>query len=87
MSALASVSRARFRASRSSGVRTRASAVADWQLDSGYKLRSVTSVRYFRTNPTMADSFSVNIYNNTGTQVRDHTWSQELRLESPIGED
>lgn len=64
-----------------------ASAVADWQLESGYKLRSVTSVRYFRTNPVMADGFSVNIYNNTGTQVRDHTWSQELRLESPVGED
>lgn len=62
------------------------SAVADWQLENDYKLRSVTSVRYFRTDPTMADGFSVNIYNRTGTQVRDHTWSQELRLESPIGE-
>jgi iron complex outermembrane receptor protein len=63
-----------------------ASAVADWQLDSGYKLRSVTSMRYFRTDPSTADGFSVNIYNNTGTQVRDHTWSQEFRVESPIGE-
>jgi iron complex outermembrane receptor protein len=63
-----------------------ASAVADWQLDSGYKLRSVTSMRYFRTDPSMADGFSVNVYNDTGTQVRDHTWSQEFRVESPLGE-
>lgn len=62
------------------------SAVAQWQFDSGYKLRSVSSVRSFRSEPNMADGFSVNIYNNTGTAVRDRTWSQELRLDSPLGE-
>ncbi|MET0266149.1 MAG: TonB-dependent receptor [Duganella sp.] len=62
------------------------SAVAQWNFDSGYKLRSVTSVRSFRSEPTMADGFSVNVYNNTGTAVRDRTWSQELRLDSPRGE-
>lgn len=62
------------------------SAVAEWAFDSGYKLRSVTSVRSFRSTPTMADGFSVNVYNNTGTDVRDRTLSQELRLDSPTGE-
>jgi iron complex outermembrane receptor protein len=61
-------------------------AEANWKFDSGYKLRSVTSLRYFRSDPTLADGLSVNIYNNTGTRVLDRTWSQELRLDSPAGE-
>lgn len=62
------------------------SAVAQWKFGNGYKLRSVSSVRSFRSEPNMADGFSVNIYNNTGTAVRDRTWSQEFRLDSPVGE-
>ena len=61
------------------------SAEADWKFDGGHKLRSVTSYRYFRSQPTMADGLSVAVYNNTGTQVMDRTWSQELRLDSPAG--
>ncbi|WP_195763479.1 TonB-dependent receptor domain-containing protein [Duganella guangzhouensis] len=62
------------------------SAEANWKFDNGYKLRSVTSYRYFRTDPVYADGLSVAVYNNTGTQVLDRTWSQELRLDSPAGE-
>ena len=58
--------------------------MAEWKTG-GYRVRSVTSARYFHSSPTMADGFSVNIYNNTGTEVRDRTWSQELRLDSPAG--
>lgn len=63
-----------------------AAAEADWKFDSGHKLRSVSSYRYFRSDPTMADGLSVAVYNNTGTRVLDRTWSQELRLDSPAGE-
>lgn len=63
-----------------------ASAEANWRFDNGYKLRSVTSYRYFRSDPTFADGLSVAVYNNTGTRVLDRTWSQELRLDSPSGE-
>jgi iron complex outermembrane receptor protein len=61
------------------------SALAEWQLDSGWRLRSVTSLRYFHSLPTMADGLSVRMYSNTGTEVRDKTWSQEVRLDSPAG--
>ncbi|WP_338762505.1 TonB-dependent receptor [Massilia sp. METH4] len=61
------------------------SALAEWQLDSGWRLRSVTSLRYFHSQPTMADGLSVRVYSDTGTEVRDKTWSQELRADSPQG--
>nr|WP_315249134.1 TonB-dependent receptor [uncultured Duganella sp.] len=63
-----------------------ASAEANWRFDNGYKLRSVTSYRYFRSDPNVADGLSVGVYNNTGTRVIDRSWSQELRLDSPAGE-
>ena len=49
------------------------SAEATWAFASGHRLRSVTSYRYFRSQPTMADGLSVQVYANTGTQVRDRT--------------
>ncbi|GGY35468.1 TonB-dependent receptor plug domain-containing protein [Pseudoduganella albidiflava] len=60
-------------------------ALAEWQFGGGWQLRSVTSLRYFHSQPTMADGLSVRVYANTGTEVRDKTWSQELRLDSPGG--
>ncbi len=62
-----------------------ASALAEWQFAGGWRLRSVTSLRYFHSQPTMADGLSVQVYANTGTEVRDKTWSQELRVDSPGG--
>lgn len=63
-----------------------ASAEANWLFDSGFKLRSVTSYRFFRSDPNLADGLSVAAYNNTGTRVLDRSWSQEFRLDSPSGE-
>lgn len=62
------------------------SAEANWRFDNGYKLRSVTSYRFFRSDPNVADGLSVGVYNNTGTRVIDRSWSQDLRLDSPVGE-
>ncbi|HEX8603521.1 MAG TPA: TonB-dependent receptor [Pseudoduganella sp.] len=62
-----------------------ASALAEWELAGGWRLRSVTSLRYFHSQPTMADGLSVRVYANTGTEVRDKTWSQEVRVDSPGG--
>ncbi|WEF35111.1 TonB-dependent receptor [Pseudoduganella chitinolytica] len=61
------------------------SAQANWLLGGGYQLRAVTSLRYYRTQPSMADGLSVRIYADTGTAVRDRSWSQEVRLDSPGG--
>ena len=62
------------------------SAEADWLLDGGYKLRSVSSYRYFSYLPNQADSLSVPVYANTGTQILDRSWSQDFRLDSPQGD-
>jgi iron complex outermembrane receptor protein len=61
------------------------SAEADWLLDGGYKLRSVSSYRYFSYLPNQADSLSVDAYANSGTQILDRTWLQDFRLDSPKG--
>lgn len=62
-----------------------ASANAQWQLDNGWRLRSVTSYRYFHSVPSLADYQSVQIYSNSGFQQRDRSWSQDLRVDSPTG--
>jgi iron complex outermembrane receptor protein len=62
-----------------------ASALAEWQLDSGWRVRSVTSLRYFHSAPSLADYQSVQIYSNSGFQQHDRSWSQELRVDSPTG--
>jgi iron complex outermembrane receptor protein len=62
-----------------------ASALAEWQLDNGWRLRSVTSLRYFHSAPSLADYQSVQIYSNSGFQQHDRSWSQELRVDSPTG--
>jgi len=61
------------------------SAEADWLLDAGYRLRSVSSYRYFNYQPSVADSLSVPVYANSGTRILDRSWYQDLRLESPRG--
>jgi iron complex outermembrane receptor protein len=61
------------------------SAEADWLLDGGYKLRSVSSYRYFHYAPNQADSLSVDAYANSGTNILDRTWLQDFRLDSPKG--
>jgi iron complex outermembrane receptor protein len=61
------------------------SALAQWQLDNGWQVRSVTAYRYFHSAPSLADYQSVQIYANSGFQQRDRSWSQELRVDSPTG--
>jgi len=49
----------------------------------GWKFSSISSFRYFYTNPIMADPYSINVYYNSGTNVRDRTWYENLRFDSP----
>ena len=62
-----------------------AAALAEWRLESGWRVRSVTSLRYFHAAPSLADYQSVRIYADSGFQQRDRSWSQELRVDSPTG--
>jgi iron complex outermembrane receptor protein len=58
---------------------------AEWRLDSGWRVRSITSYRYFHAAPSLADYQSVRIYADSGFQQHDRSWSQELRADSPAG--
>lgn len=62
------------------------SADAEWTLARGYRLRSVTSYRYFGFQPHSADQLDIPLYADSGADVRDRIWSQSLRLDSPRGE-
>jgi len=62
-----------------------ASALAEWRLESGWRVRSVTSYRYFGAAPSVADYQSVRIYADSGFHQHDRSWSQELRVDSPTG--
>jgi iron complex outermembrane receptor protein len=62
-----------------------ASALAEWQLENGWRVRSVTSYRYFGAAPSLADYQSVRIYSDSGFHQHDRSWSQELRMDSPTG--
>jgi iron complex outermembrane receptor protein len=61
------------------------SALAQWQLDNGWRVRSTTSYRYFSATPSLADYQSVQIYSNSGFQQHDRSWTQDLRFDSPTG--
>ncbi|MBS0960939.1 TonB-dependent receptor [Acetobacter thailandicus] len=54
-----------------------------WRFAGGWKFSSISSFRYFDTNPVMADPYSINVYYNSGTNVRDRTWYENLRFDSP----
>jgi iron complex outermembrane receptor protein len=62
-----------------------AAALAEWRLESGWRVRSVTAFRYFHSAPSLADYQSVQIYSDSGFQQHDRSWSQELRVDSPTG--
>jgi iron complex outermembrane receptor protein len=61
------------------------SAEANYRFDNGYNLRSVSAYRYFSYSPSQADGLSVPVYANSGTQILDRSWSQDIRLDSPHG--
>ena len=67
-------------------VQTGASAEADYKFDNGYNIRSVTAYRYFNYLPSFSDSLSVPVYADSGTQILDRSWEQDIRLDSPHGE-
>ncbi|MCC6106045.1 TonB-dependent receptor [Acetobacter sp.] len=54
-----------------------------WRFGGGWKLSSISSFRYFYTNPVMSDPYSINVYYNSGTNVRDRTWYENIRFDSP----
>ncbi|TWI67323.1 iron complex outermembrane receptor protein [Pseudoduganella lurida] len=58
---------------------------AEWLLGSGWRLRSITSYRYFHSAPSLADYQSVQLYANSGFQQHDRSWSQDLRVDAPTG--
>ncbi|QLF94270.1 TonB-dependent receptor [Pseudomonas sp. ABC1] len=62
------------------------SAEANWLLDGGYNLRSTTAFRYFGYKPSTTDTLDIPLYSDSGADVRDRIWSQEIRLDSPRGE-
>ncbi|MEE7547965.1 TonB-dependent receptor, partial [Xanthomonas sp. Kuri4-1] len=61
------------------------SADAEWTLHGGHRLRAVTALRYFGFAPHLADPLDIALYADSGADVRDRTWSQSLRLDSPAG--
>jgi iron complex outermembrane recepter protein len=58
----------------------------NWRMDGGYNLTSITAYRSWRFLPTNdLDNTSVSAIINSGQEVDDEQWSQEIRLASPTG--
>ena len=60
-------------------------AQAEWRFGGGWRLRSVSSSRYYHATPSTADNLSVRAYYDSGWNTRDRTWSQQFRLDAPSG--
>ncbi|MBD9415587.1 TonB-dependent receptor [Pseudomonas sp. PDM16] len=59
---------------------------ANWNLDGGYTLTSISAYRYWHFNPANdADQLDVAVIDDLGYEVRDRQFSQEIRLASPTG--
>jgi iron complex outermembrane receptor protein len=60
---------------------------ANWNLDGGYTLTSISAYRYWHFNPANdADQLDVPVIKDYGYEVHDRQFSQEIRLASPKGE-
>ncbi|MBH9399982.1 TonB-dependent receptor [Pseudomonas aeruginosa] len=58
---------------------------ANWNLASGYRLTSISAYRYWHFTPANDEQLNVSAINDTGVEVHDRQFSQEIRLASPTG--
>ncbi|HEH9257451.1 TPA: TonB-dependent receptor [Pseudomonas aeruginosa] len=58
---------------------------ANWNLAGGYRLTSISAYRYWHFTPANDEQLSVSAINDTGVEVHDRQFSQEIRLASPTG--
>lgn len=58
---------------------------ANWNLNGGFKLTSISAYRYWHFTPANDEQLNVSAINNTGVEVHDRQFSQEIRLASPTG--
>ena len=58
---------------------------ANWNLAGGYRLTSISAYRYWHFTPANDEQLNVSAINNTGVEVHDRQFSQEIRLASPTG--
>ncbi|WP_372240658.1 TonB-dependent receptor [Pseudomonas sp. PB120] len=61
------------------------SAEANWKLNGGFTLTSISAYRYWHFTPANDETLDVSALNNTGVEVHDRQFSQEIRLASPTG--
>ncbi|MBG4897903.1 TonB-dependent receptor [Pseudomonas aeruginosa] len=58
---------------------------ANWNLAGGYRLTSISAYRYWHFTPANDEQLNVAAINDTGVEVHDRQFSQEIRLASPTG--
>ncbi|MFU5478046.1 TonB-dependent receptor [Pseudomonas aeruginosa] len=58
---------------------------ANWNLAGGYRLTSIIAYRYWHFTPANDEQLNVSAINDTGVEVHDRQFSQEIRLASPTG--
>ncbi|MBG4121508.1 TonB-dependent receptor [Pseudomonas aeruginosa] len=58
---------------------------ANWNLAGGYRLPSISAYRYWHFTPANDEQLNVSAINDTGVEVHDRQFSQEIRLASPTG--
>ena len=58
---------------------------ANWNLAGGYRRTSISAYRYWHFTPANDEQLNVSAINDTGVEVHDRQFSQEIRLASPTG--
>lgn len=58
---------------------------ANWNLNGGYTLTSISAYRYWHFTPANDDNLDASVLNNIGVETHDRQFSQEFRLASPTG--
>lgn len=58
---------------------------ANWNLAGGYRLTSISAYRYWHFTPANDEQLNVSAINDTGVEVHDRQFSQEIRLALPTG--